>query len=201
MRYNLFLFFIFCFLKLVNAQVLPEVPLKNGMTFYEFNHKLDNQKKCIGNYFSFATTEFVSMTTAISKYSNSKDSESTIRLVLIAPSKTKPNCVDTLICSNQSLTLVLKNPLKPYAIQGTIRLIFTSKNEYNLNILNLNFYNVLAHSNEELYGIGEIYLKIKERGKATKKEKIFFEELNNCAIKIDEIILKSVTEAYQVDEL
>jgi hypothetical protein len=183
------------------SQELPEVPLKNGMTFYEFNHKLDNQKKCIGNYFSFGTTEFVSMTTAISKYSNSKDSESTIRLVLIAPSKTKPNCVDTLICSNQSLTLVLKNPLKPYAIQGTIRLIFTSKNEYNLNILNLNFYNVGAQNKNELYGIGEIYLKIKERGKATKTEKRFFEELNTCAKRIDEIILKSVTETYHADDL
>lgn len=201
MRYNLFLFFIVCFLKLVNAQELPEVPLKNGMTFYEFNHKLDNQKKCIGNYFSFGTTEFVSMTTAISKYSNSKDSESTIRLVLIAPSKTKPNCVDTLICSNQSLTLVLKNPLKPYAIQGTIRLIFTSKNEYNLNILNLNFYNVGAQSSKELYGIGEIYQKINERGKATKKEIKFFEEVNACVKRIDEIVLKALTETYKADEL
>ena len=195
------LFVILVCSKVLFSQELPEVPLKNGMTYYTFEHKLDNQKKCISQYFSFGTTEYMSMNSTLHKYSNSKESESTIRLILISPNNTKPNCVDTLTYSNQSVMLVIKNSLKPYSIQGTIRIVFTSKSEYNLYIMNLKYNNIGAQNKNELYGIGEIYLKIKERGKATKNEKRFFEELNNCIKRIDEIIFNSLTDTYQADEL
>ncbi len=93
--------------------------------------------------------------------------------------------------------------LKPYMLQGTIRIVFTSKNQYSLQILNLKYnssYSQKADKNE-LFGIGEIYERIEQRGKATKKEIKFFNEINLIAEKIDEIVLKSLSEVYKADDL
>lgn len=172
------------------------------MTFYEFHHRLDNNRKCLSEYFRFLTTEFQTLNNLISKYINSyNDSESKINLVLISPTNQKSKCIDTITYSNQSLTLVLKkNSLKPFATQGTIKIIFLSKNEYKLNILNLSFL-FDSHNENDPRGIADIYLKIKAGGKPSKKEIRFFEEINSFAERIDNVILKALTETYQVDEL
>lgn len=199
--YFFFLVTVF-FSHFIGAQELPEVPIKNGMTFYEFHHKLDNKRKCLSEYFRFLTTEFQTLNSLINKYINSyNDSESKIILVLISPTNQKPKCNDTITYSNQSLTLALKkNSIKPFATQGTIKIVFLSKNEYKLNILNLSFL-FDSHDENDPRGIADIYLKIKDGGKPSKKEIRFFEEINSITERIDNVILKALTETYQVDEL
>ena len=32
------------------AQNLPNIPIKNGMAYYSFEHKLDNTAKCLSSY-------------------------------------------------------------------------------------------------------------------------------------------------------
>jgi hypothetical protein len=201
MKKNIFALIILVFSQFIFGQELPEVPIKNGMTFYEFHHKLDNKRKCLSEYFRFLSTEFQTLNNLISKSINSyNDSESKISLILISPTNQKPKCIDTITYTNQSLTLVLKNSPKPFATQGTIRIIFLSKNEYKLNIVNLSF---LFDSNNENdpRGIADIYLKIKEGGKPTKKELRFFEQINYLTERIDKVILNALSETYRVDEL
>lgn len=203
-------FFTITYLSLsliVFSQELPDVPIKNGMTYYSFEHKFDNQKKCISNYFGMISTESLAMNTTIGKKSLLVSNEigSSIRLIFMDPNNVKPNCLDTITSSNQSITIVLNNSktLKSLPIQGTIRIIFTSKNEYVLQILNLKYnslYQPKADKNE-VFGIAEIYERIQQRGKASNKEIKFFNEINMIAEKIDEIILKSVTEVYRADDL
>jgi len=191
------------FTKIFFSQELPDVPIKNGMTYHSFNHKLDNQKKCLSNYFTFSSSEYISMTSAISKNSNTQVSG--ITLILIPVNKPSIKCVDTISYSNQSLQFVMENSvsLKPYMLQGTIRIVFTSKNQYTLQILNLKYNSLYSQKSDknELFGIGEIYERIEQRGKATKKEIKFFNEINLIAEKIDEIVLKSVSEVYRADDL
>ena len=143
------------------------------------------------------------MTSAISKNSNTQASG--ITLILIPVNKPSIKCVDTISYSNQSLQFVMENSvsLKPYMLQGTIRIVFTSKNQYTLQILNLKYNSLYSQKSDknELFGIGEIYERIEQRGKATKKEIKFFNEINLIAEKIDEIVLKSVSEVYRADDL
>ncbi len=186
---------LFSITSLITAQELPNIPIKNGMTFHSFDHKLENQKKCLSNYFTFSST-----TSAIREKLNTQASGITVFLTTVSSIK----CVDT-IYSNQGLQFVMESSvsLKPYMLQGTIRIVFTSKNQYSLQILNLKYnssYSQKADKNE-LFGIGEIYERIEQRGKATKKEIKFFNEINLIAEKIDEIVLKSLSEVYKADDL
>ena len=53
----------------------------------------------------------------------------------------------------------------------------------------------------DYYNIGELYEQTKASGKITKSDIKFFENLNFFVKSADEIILKALTETYQVDEL
>ena len=56
MKINFFTLLLIVFYNTLAAQELPEIPLKNGMAYYVFEHKLDNTKKCLSNYFNGYTT-------------------------------------------------------------------------------------------------------------------------------------------------
>ena len=70
---------LFSITSLITAQELPNIPIKNGMTFHSFDHKLENQKKCLSNYFTFSST-----TSAIREKLNTQASGITVFLTTVS---------------------------------------------------------------------------------------------------------------------
>jgi hypothetical protein len=208
------------------SQELPEIPLKRGMAHYLFDHKLDNSTKCLSKYFSYGSNEWITFNGKASTQSyqlslkkSSLTSNITLTLRLLDASKltTGLKCIDTttfakgitlsktgdLIYGNTLLDLVRKKVLQS-DIEADISIVFKSKTEYILVVKNITYtvmYSQGLKSGVDVYNIGELYESVKNSGNITKKDFLFFEDLNFVIKSIDEIILKALTDTYLADEL
>ena len=210
------------------AQELPEVPLKNGMAYYRFEHKLENTTNCLSLYFSnnnFKDLSRVQTTrNKIIQYTqqlNTKSKnpyKSQIITLLVNSDQLSLDCLDTMKCVN-GFTLnkpmdilwrpmvieVIRKKIIIHKVTATVVVVFTSKNEYSVIFKDVNYtinwIQGMTNTGMDIYEVGELYEKIKSSGKVTKEDIKFYEDLNFFINSADELILKALTESYQVDEL
>jgi hypothetical protein len=210
------------------AQELPEVPLKNGMAYYRFDHNLDNKANCLSLYFSRNNfkdqsrylTNFNKITQHTQQFNTQleKPYKKQWLQLLVMSDQLSLNCIDTMKNVNG---FTLNKPMdvlwRPFVIElfrkkiilhkvtATIAVIFTSKNEYSIIFKDinytLNYVEGLSNSGMDIYELGELYTKLKSSGNVTKADIQFYEDLNFFIKSADELILKALTESYKVDEL
>jgi hypothetical protein len=216
MKNTFFSIFLFSISTLLTAQELPEIPLKNGKAYYVFEHKLDNTKHCLSKYMSGYTIyqktsdyayQFTLKNSGIFKQSN---------LMISVFNANTLKCNDTInltsgfgliksgdIFWRPAIIELLRKKTMGSAINAQIEIIFLSKNEYKLVFKGLQYkINWMQGMKPgfDIYNIGELYEQTKTSGKITKADIKFFENLNYYMQSADEIILKALTETYQVDE-
>jgi len=213
---------IICLLSYTNAfvQELPEIPLKNGMAYYAFEHDLDSTKNCISKYFSVQSSMSNKIVTYCSQLTLQRSGaykKTLFNLALPRSFATETKCLDTLK-SNPGFSVTTVGGLmwkpviieffKKKAVQSDIKaqieIIFLSKTKYILVFKDLtyNFSWVQGTKNGiDIHNIGELYQKTKDSGKIDKSDIKFFEDLNFFIKSADEIILKALTETYKADEL
>jgi hypothetical protein len=205
----------------IKAQELPELPMKNGMAYYTFEHKLDNNE-CLAKYFSFL--ESTSMNTKVVTYCSQLTlqksgtyKKSLFNLFIPRKLANGTKCLDTLK-SNPGFSLstiggLMWRPMiiefvRKKAVQSDIKaqidIIFISKTQYKLVFKDLTYHIYWAQGAKtgiDIHNIGELYQKTKDSGKIDKSDIKFFEDLNFFIKSADEIILKSLTETYKAAEL
>lgn len=213
MKKNLLNLILLVCSNILTAQELPEIPMKNGMAYYSFVHKLDNSKKCLKKYFG-TTTFNLKIGNSINQI-NSKSSGifkgKQIFLSGFIPLNDK--CIDTLnnptgfslskteaLLWDPSIIEVKKIKITASSISSEIDVIFLSKNEYKIVFKDLT-YKIMSTQGFDLHSIGELYQKLKTTNNASKSDLKFFEDLNFCIKAVDELILKALTETYKADEL
>ncbi len=206
-------------LTILKAQELPELPMKNGMAYYTFEHKLDN-KECLAKYFSIESSMNTKIVTYCSQLTLQKSGtykKSLFNLFIPRKLANGTKCLDTLK-SNPGFSLstiggLMWRPMiiefvRKKAVQSDIKaqidIIFISKNQYKLVFKDLTYHIYWAQGTKngiDIHNIGELYQKTKDSGKIDKSDIKFFEDLDFFIKSADEIILKSLTETYKAAEL
>jgi hypothetical protein len=100
---------------------------------------------------------------------------------------------------------VIRKKIIIHKVTATVVVVFTAKNEYSVIFKDINYtinwIQGMTNTGMDIYEVGELYEKIKSSGKVTKEDIKFYEDLNFFINSADELILKALTESYQVDEL
>lgn len=210
------------------AQELPEVPIKNGMAYYRFEHKLDNTASCLSLYFSNNNFKDISrvQTTRTKIAQNSlqfntqldRPYKSQQIYLTVNSDQLNLDCKDTMknvngFTLNKPIDIlwrpmvieVIRKKIISHKVTATVVVVFTSKNEYSVIFKDVNYtinwIQGMTNTGMDIYEVGELYEKIKSSGKVTKDDVKFYEDLNFFINSADELILKALTESYKVDEL
>jgi hypothetical protein len=210
------------------AQELPEVPMKNGMAYYKFDHKLDNTANCLSMYFSRNNfkdqSRFLTNYTKITQYTQQFNSnlekpyKNQMLQLNVLSDQLNLNCLDTMknvngFTLNKPMDIlwrplvieVIRKKVIIHKVTATVVVVFNSKNEYSVIFKDVNYtinwMQGLTNTGMDIYEVGEIYEKLKTSGKVTKDDVKFYEDLNYFFKSADDIILKSLKESYKVDEL
>ncbi len=221
MKTTFLTFILISITTLLTAQELPEIPMKNGMAYYKFEHKLDNTTNCLSSYFQIPDKKVSLMTKIVNgnRLFNNKISKDKIGFnVFAVSSKINLKCIDTvttvsgfsfgtaggdILWKPIIIEFFSKRVIKS-VVKANVIIVFTSKTEFNLIIKDITYtldYVKGGKSGMDYYNIGELYEQTKASGKITKSDIKFFENLNFFVKSADEINLKALTETYQVDEL
>ncbi len=225
---NIYLNFTFLLLAgIIHSQELPEIPMKNGMAYYSFEHKLDNNKKCLSKYFNTidSPSESGTLRLKIAAFSTQLTSQQSkkyksISFILVPPLNLIKGfkCIDTLknstgftlysysqdILWRPLIIELLRKKTTGSAINAQVEVIFLSNTDYKLVFKDLTYkisWMQGSKNGSDIYNIGELYEQTKASGKISKSDIKFFEDLNFFIKSADEIILKALTETYRADEL
>ena len=144
----------------ISAQELPNIPIKNGMVFYSFEHKLDNTAKCLSSYIDGPPqrlglhTSIQNKLFLVGQKISSEDKNIFSYSLTLTRTMLDLNCQDTFNCQSNALNIIFKPNFK--APQGIVHLItksgaknltasitivFISKNEYVLKIKDIVYTN------------------------------------------------------------
>ena len=202
---------------LLTAQELPEIPMKNGMAYYVFEHKLDNTKYCLSKYISGYTIHQKTSDYAYQFTLKNSGIYKQLNLNIFVFNVRTLKCNDTInltsgfilsksgdIFWRPAIIELLRKKTMGSEINAQIEIIFLSKTEYKLVFKGLQYkINWMQRMKPgfDIYNIGELYEQTKTSGKITKSDIKFFENLNFYMKSADEIILKALTETYRADEL
>jgi hypothetical protein len=203
------------------AQELPEIPMKNGIIYYVFEHKLENKKRCLSDYFKPNKTQLVcynKISNNLVNFNNVSENQKKGALAISIGASINDLCIDSLISFNTFFILTTKHwgwsPIilttifskkQVKTISATPILNFTSKNEYQLILKDItikeNNYSAYSKNEMSFQSVNELYHQVISSVKISKEDMKFFENLNYFIKSADEIILKSLTDTYQADEL
>jgi hypothetical protein len=241
MKKNLLTLLLSTFTSLIFSQVLVDIPLKNGMAYYTFYHKLTNKNKCLSTYFinSVQIQEKVeTQTKKIQTESKQIGNLQKIDLfgnlqkiqlykINVTNNKLKKiNCTDTIsfkgnnknsnfyISIEEDKKLKFKPSLINYGrkkiyshtLTASISIIFKSKNEYTLVIKDIEYSVHWALNGKEekgidIYKLGEFYELAQKTENLKKDDILLFNDIDKLIKTADDIILKAITDTYNVDEL
>jgi hypothetical protein len=200
------------------SQDIPELPMKNDYVYYEFEHKLDNSKKCLSYYpsnqnntsnFTFNTTlqqKTFSLSSDLCAESNDINDLALISLIFQDRALTATNCSDT---TTAILMLKLPNRINQSIIWGfykagsvtaNVQLVYVDKNNYKLI-----FKAFICTLYEDVgkvktIDLEEFYSKFQE-SKKSKYDRLVLNRIENAIKGIDKIIWESFKKAYETDEL
>jgi hypothetical protein len=217
MKKNIFALIILVFSQFIFGQELPVIPIKNGMAYYSFEHKLDNTKHCLSKYISGYAIHQKTSDYAYQFTLKNSGIYKQLNLNIFVLSVRTHKCNDTInltsgfilsksgeILWRPAIIELLRKKTMGSEINAQIEIIFLSKNEYKIVFKGLQYkinWMQRMKPGVDIYNIGELYEQTKTSGKITKSDIKFFENLNFYMKSADEIILKALTETYKADEL
>jgi hypothetical protein len=208
----------------ISAQDLPNIPIKNGMVFYSFDHKLDNTAKCLSSYID-GPMQRVGLITSIQNKlllvgeKIFKEDKNIYSYSLTLTRKLLDlNCQDTFNCQSNALNIMFQPNFKtPQGIvdlitgksvvknlTASITIVFISKNEYILKIKDI-VYSISwtkgSKSGVDIFNLGEYYEKVKSSGELKNDDIKFFSFIDEIMKTTDKVILSAITDTYKADEL
>jgi hypothetical protein len=226
----LYILLLLLFCNISFAQELPEIPMKNGLVYYEFKHTLKNTSKCLSKYYKEANskvgTKIMSVTTAnktLNDYHYIFSTGIMLKGIHAGRKGFEADCADTvsmgvptfyfiiptaktiLFPTVDFFTHLTKARIISHKITAQVEVVFINKNEYILKFKDFQ-YDITSAKNfqpatSEQIPLGEIYQEFLNTEKKTKYQIEFFNAVKYFINSSDEIYLKSLTELYQADEL
>lgn len=208
------------------SQTLPAIPLKNGMAYYTFDHKLDNQKHCLSRYFDapLSGQMILVLQEKIVNHANKLAIENKKNGVInysfpLSRKLNYLNCNDTINPSRTRISIELQGELlwRPALIElfrkkvfrqeitAHIGFVFISKNEFKVIIKDIE-YNVfwmkgLKEQGQDIYKLGEYFQNIKNQEKIKKDDIEFLNFIDNIIKSSDKLLLNALKDTYSTDEL
>ena len=200
------------------AQNLPNIPMKNGMAYYSFEHKLNNTSKCLSSYVDGPLAGNMIMPfqeKVLKKCLNFSFSNLKVACQLIFSRKLiSYKCQDTMKYSSTNLTLnEIENRWTPSfftkkvvssVVTANVSFVFLSKNEYKLIIKDI-VYTCGVMNNFKMsfddFEFGEAYENAKKSKKIRKADVRFFSDIDLMMKAIDKLVLDALTDTYKADEL
>ena len=212
------------------SQELPEIPMKNGMAYYIFEHKLDNTNKCLSYYFDGSPMKQLALYEKLGKKTNEYTINSKkigkqgiLGYFLFGNSANIReyhylNCNDTLMSKTMNFQVTMngenkmnlggfelfRKKLIQQSLTANINIVFINKNEYKLIIKDIDYGGIWikgAKPMVESIKFGELYTKAKESETIDKETIKFFSFMDMLIKKSDQFILEALTDAYMADEL
>ncbi len=206
------------------AQNLPEIPMKNGMAYYSFEHKLNNTTKCLSSYIDGPVQRLGVLAPIQNKLLlvgekiGKEDKYIYTYSLSLRRKMLDLNCQDTFNCQSNDLNILLEPTfITPQGIvdlitgksnvknlTASITIFFISKNEYVLKIKDL-VYSISwtkgSKSGVDIFNLGEYYEKVKSSGELKKDDIKFFSFIDEIMKTTDKILLNAITDTYMSDEL
>ena len=202
----------------ISAQELPNIPIKNGMAYYSFEHKLNNTTKCLSSYIDGPLDGGMILPfqeKLIKKCVNFSFSNLKVACQLIFARKlVSYKCKDTMKYSSTNFTLMeVGNRWSPSffskkavssKVTANVSFVFLSKNEYKLIIKDI-VYTCGVKDGFKIsmndYEFGEAYENTKKAKKVKKADKRFYNDIDLMMKAIDKLVLDALTDTYRADEL
>lgn len=214
---NALLYFILIFqICKLNAQQLPEIPMKNGMVYYSFKHKLNNSKKCISKYYN--TDFLVSLNRKIETFSSKiNDEKPTLEQGVYTitfsqgfkngspHSQNNLNCKDTTVSKYNFIVFPIskKEKIADRKLTFNVETVFQDKNNYTLIfkgfILQESFLKGRSLVTNEIR-LEDRYNELASKAELTKAEISFFEQLNYILVELDKLYGEVLEQQYLIDE-
>ena len=183
------------------------LPLKNGLVYYTFEHKLNNENKCLSSHFDNMLSgallgKLLPKLTELNLNKAKVFSKYNSYLSFTPGSLYAPvNCQDTTIAGMLSFSVESKK--ETITITAKVQVIFINKTTYILKISSF------IHNSGSIKGLkynykeqplGEVYQEYIKTGMKSKNEKKLFSTVNFYAHEIDRIVEEIIIELYQADE-
>jgi hypothetical protein len=192
-----------------NAQEAPELPMKNGYVYYEFNHDLNNSKRCLSYYNSNETFAVNTLNKLMALGSELKDDPNAIDFQFFN-GDVLLGCSDTL-SGTFSLDLPEKLPLTVFGhmksgiVTAKIDIFFINKNSYKVTFKGFTCllleYDGMTSEDYTSVDLETFYNTFISKSKKTKYEIEIFSLIDNAVKGVDKLILESFKKAYETDEL
>lgn len=208
MKTNLILLtFLILFFKL-SAQENPNLRVKQGYAFYEFNNKFDNKKKCI-NYYLISDNNILQQftrdlqsknTVSNSPYKQTRETHMYIPSVQqynqTMNNKQEIKCVDTNSFGKISFTQVkpvffLAKVKSGRNYEAVINVIATSKNDINIIFKDII---IMKIGSSERISLSD-FLKRKESNKLKKSELIFLNRIHEDLVYLNDRIVYNINQS------
>jgi hypothetical protein len=204
------------------SQTTTEIPLKNGMVYYTFFNKIDNNKKCLKNYSDQLRGKCMMKSLELSTEKSKPFYGKNYSFSVSPPFMLRPinpnsvsTCIDTatlgalqIIFPTNNPTIMLynfnKQKLISQSIRATMEIVFLTKSEYILKIKGFTLVQTTMSGTKSLikeYELGELYQKYLSNPKKTKAETNLYNDINIFVNETDRIIRESFNEIYKTDEL
>ncbi len=205
-------------INLIFGQDLPELPMKNDMVFYQFDHKLTNTKKCLSSYLDVQNTKFYQKLIAKNMELTSNKSKILSNQnysCILTFSEMGLICIDTASTGSMHLTLPVEiKPTTPWNLgkkkvgghyfTSAIEIIFSAKNQYTIKfkgfVYHATFSEGMTVKTEEI-SLEELYAGMKSNDSKSKSDIALIKDFDYFINQLDRIILETFSELVKVDEL
>jgi hypothetical protein len=219
MKKTLFSLLLSTFTSLIFSQGLVDIPLKNGMAYYVFEHTLDNSTNCLSHYLDGPLTSGLLpfQQKLITKTVNF--SFSNLKLSCNFGFQRKGStlkCIDTIKYSASNLTInenthsrwnpsFFSKKVVSNKVTASVSIVFLSKNKYKIIVKDI-VYNCgviegFGKIGFQDYKLGEAYLTVKNSKKISRGDLAFFNDIDLIIKQVDKIILETFVDTIQADEL
>lgn len=197
----------------LTAQDAPNIPMKNGMVYCVFENKMQNTKKCLAKYCTFA--EFnMKLTPKLGTIIKGNPALGTFYVMEIGTSGGKGQCNDTIAglftttipvkLRPSTLHDLSKKKIFEQSLECKIEIVFKGLNEYSLKLKGFQ-YRAASTKNGELiideYPLGTLYQDFLNNSNKTKEQIKFYQDLDVILNGLNKIVFESLKELYEVDEL
>ena len=191
-----------------NAQEVTELPMKNGYVYYEFNHDLQNSKRCL-SYYTIDETFITNVTQKTSALSSQLEINGDGILEVHFNEDVVLNCSDTLTVAfnmdfPEKLPITVFGHYKVGFLTAKINIVFINKNTYKLNFkaFTCTFLDLSGEDLDETsVDLETFYNTFNSNTKKTKYEIAVFNLVDSAVKGVDKLIHESFKKAYQTDEL
>ena len=110
---------LFVLLLLSSFAIGQELPMKNDMVYYSFEHKMSNKKSCLMNLYSLALKDVMFNINSINMNKQKKWDLKQHPTIIMPPPKLSGSCTDSSLALAKDLQFVLMRIEVPVEYYGT----------------------------------------------------------------------------------